>query len=245
MNSYMDFSEVYDTLMREDFDYGAWADYIERIFKKYGKTPHTVYDLACGTGNITIELSRRGCDVTGIDISEDMLSVAANKASGVTFVRQNISELCVTKKADAVTCMIDGINYIISPRSLLSAFSKIAERALSPDGIFVFDISTRYKLETVIGDNTFIHSDKEIFYAWQNHYIEHRSLSDMFLTFFVRDGAGYRRFEERHLQRAYTEKEIRFLLNRAGFKTIDAYDELTLEKPSDTSQRIVFACLLK
>lgn len=243
MNSYMQFACIYDRLMREDIDYEKWADYIESIFEKYGADVKSIYDLACGTGNITAALAARGYDMTGIDISEDMLSVASSKNCGAIFACQNIADLQVPRKADAATCMIDGVNYIISPKSLYSAFCRIRE-AVNDGGVFIFDISTRYKLETVIGENTFVHSDEDIFYVWQNHYIKRRELSDMFLTFFVKEKSGYRRFEERHLQRAYTEEEIRFLLNKAGFKNTESFRELTFEQPSKDTQRIVFVCKL-
>jgi ubiquinone/menaquinone biosynthesis C-methylase UbiE len=64
----------------------------------------------------------------------------------------------------------------------------------------------------------------------------------MMLTFFVKQKNGYRRFEERHVQRAYTENELRYMLKKAGFSTIDTYHELTFEKPRPDSERIVFVC---
>ena len=143
---------------------------------------------------------------------------------------------------DAFTCMIDGVNYIISPKALTDMFTKIAKCFLEPDGIVIFDISTRHKLKNIIGNNTFIYSEHDIFYAWQNRYIEGRNLSDMLLTFFVKQKNGYRRFEERHLQHAYSEREIRAVLKRAGFSHVDAYDELTFDPPRPDSERIVFVC---
>ncbi len=242
MNRYNDFARVYDRLMRADVDYEAWADYIENIFTRYRKNPSLVCDLACGTGNITIPLSRRGYDMTGIDISEDMLNIAREKADGILFLNQNIASLDLYGTMDAFTCMIDGVNYIISPLALADMFTRIKRCFLEPDGIVIFDISTRHKLKNVIGENTFIHSDREVFYTWQNRYIDKKNLSDMLLTFFVRQGGGYRRFEERHLQRAYSEGEIRAVLKRAGFERIDAYDELTFDPPRPDSERIVFVC---
>lgn len=87
-----------------------------------------------------------------------------------------------------------------------------------------------------------MHSDKNIFYTWQNRFIEKRKLSDMFLTFFVKQCKKYSRFEERHLQRAYSVNELTLLLKKAGFKTVDTYDELSFDKPKKDSERIVFVC---
>lgn len=244
MNSYSDFAYIYDRLMRDDVDYEKWADYIENLFGMHGVNPTLICDLACGTGNITIPLAKRGYDMTGVDISEDMLNLAREKSQGldILYLCQSLTRLDLYGTMDAFLCMIDGINYVISPKLLIDAFSRMRTCFMNPDAVFIFDISTRHKLKNVIGNNTFIHSDRDIFYSWQNRYIESKNLSDMMLTFFVRDKKNYRRFEERHIQRAYSESEIRFMLKKAGFSKIHAYHELTFEKPRPDSERIVFVC---
>lgn len=244
MTSYMDFAYIYDRLMHKDINYEKWVDYIENIFTKYGINPDLVCDLACGTGNITVPMSRRGYNMTGVDISEDMLNVAREKAAGedILFLNQNIQSLDLYGTMGAFTCMIDGINYIISPKALLDMLTRIKTCFLDKGGLFVFDISTRHKLKNVIGSNTFVHSERDVFYTWQNRYIENKNLSDMLLTFFVRSKSGYKRFEERHLQRAYSEAELRRLLKKAGFTEIDTYAELTFDAPDKDSDRIVFVC---
>ena len=60
MNSYTKFASLYDGLMNEDINYEEWADYIENLFDHYGKSPYIVCDLACGTGSVTLPLSKRG-----------------------------------------------------------------------------------------------------------------------------------------------------------------------------------------
>lgn len=117
---------------------------------------------------------------------------------------------------------------------------------MDPDALFIFDISSRYKLSNIIGNNTFIHSEPNIFYSWQNTYHEKHKLSDMLLNFFVRyndmEEGTYERFEERHLQRAYSVEELTFLLKKAGFTTVDTYESMTFNPPTDKSERIVFVC---
>lgn len=244
MKSYSDFAGIYDSLMHGDIDYEKWADYIENLFDMYGINPNLVCDLACGTGNITIPLARRGYDMTGVDISEDMLNAARAKAQGldILFLNQSITRLDLYGTMGAFLCMIDGINYVIAPKLLERAFKRMKTCFMDPDALFIFDISTRYKLKNIIGENTFVHSDKDIFYTWQNRYIASKNISDMLLTFFVRQGDAYRRFEEHHIQRAYTEKELRYMLKKAGFTEIHTYHELTFESPRSDSERIVFVC---
>lgn len=245
MASYNEFAEVYDHLMHKDVNYERVADYIENLFDRYDVSPELVCDLACGTGNVTIPMAKRGYDMTAVDLSQEMLGIAQEKSAGlnILYLNQNLADLDLYGTMGAFLCMIDGINYVIAPQSLLRLFTRIKTCFLDNDGIFVFDISSRYKLQKVIGDNTFVHSEKNVFYTWQNRYIEKRKLSDMMLTFFVKHRGGeYRRFEERHLQRAYSEDELRALLKRAGFKSVDTYEFMSFDAPKADSERIVFVC---
>jgi len=244
MNSYTKFAHLYDSLMHSDVDYEKWADYIENLFDKYEKTPNLVCDLACGTGNITLPLSRRGYEMIGVDRSFDMLSIAREKAqdSGLDamFLEQDLKNLDLYGSCDAFLCMIDGFNYILNPESLYKIAKRIKTCFLEPDGIFIFDLSSAYKLGNYIGNNTFVHDGDDVFYVWENKYYKNTKMCEMYLNFFVKSKKGYQRFGERHLQHAYTEDEIRKIFRCAGFSQVDSYSPLTFDKPKPDDMRIVF-----
>ena len=249
MNSYKNFANYYDRLMREDVEYEKIADFIENIFTEYDIEPNLICDLACGTGNITIPMSKRGYEMIGIDKSVEMLEVARNKASSencdILFLNQSITKLDLFGTCDAFLCMIDGVNYILNPHSFENMLNKINTCFINPDGLFIFDISSFNKLSKTIGNNTFIHDGDDIFYSWENKYYDNKHLIKMYLNFFVKDKKGYRRFCERHIQRAYTENEIKDALKRAGFTDIKTYDGFNFKKPTKNSQRITFVCRKK
>ena len=78
---------IYDLLapyydaINADIDYVKWADFIEKIFnKECNSRPDLVLDLGCGTGKMTLELAKRGYDMTGIDYSPEMLDIARSEA---------------------------------------------------------------------------------------------------------------------------------------------------------------------
>ena len=79
MSAYGDFSLVYDSLT-EDVDYKGRTEYLYGLFKSFGAEPQLLLDLACGTGSFSLEFANLGVDVIGVDPSEDMLSVAREKA---------------------------------------------------------------------------------------------------------------------------------------------------------------------
>ena len=195
MNSYTKFARLYDGLMNADVNYGHWADYIENLFDLYGVNPEIVCDLACGTGNITIPLAHRGYEMIGVDKSFDMLSIAREKAqkknADIVFLEQDLAKLDLYGSCGAFLCMIDGFNYVLNPNTLYKIAKRIKTCFLDTDGIFIFDISSKYKLENFIGNNTFIHDGDDVFYTWENKYYPNTNMSDMYLNFFVKSKKGY------------------------------------------------------
>jgi 2-polyprenyl-3-methyl-5-hydroxy-6-metoxy-1,4-benzoquinol methylase len=243
MRIYNQFAYVYDVLMK-DVNYLKWVDYIERIFKHFAVKPRQVIDLACGTGNIAIPLKARGYDVMGIDQSEDMLCVAREKAlkkgMNILFVCQDMRRVSLHHPVDAMTCMCDGINYILAEKELDLVFEGV-HRYLNPGGIFIFDISSHYKLSSILGNNTFVETDQEISFIWRNCFDKRTNICEMELSFFVKEGEYYKRFDEFHYQRAYEIDEIVDGLIRNGFKSIEVYQPFTLKPPKKRCERIFFA----
>ena len=124
MESYGKFAAVYDRLM-DDFEYPGWAEYYLRLLEKAGCKPRRMCDCACGTGSMSVEFARRGIQVTGVDLSEEMLEEAAVKArrqaQKIAFVRQNMTALTLPRPVDAIVCACDGVNYLASPGDLSAA----------------------------------------------------------------------------------------------------------------------------
>ena len=245
MESYTDFAYIYDKLI--DQDYEKWADYIEEIFKTNDKKPSLVLDLGCGTGNITNILAKRGYDMIGIDISPDMLNVARDKAADggqdVLYLCQDIREFELYGTVDAIICTLDVLNYITEPEDLKHVFS-LVKNYLNPDGIFIFDINTEYKLKNVLGNNTFIYEENGIFYTWENEY--DKNISTQYLTFFAENEDGlYERFDETHVHRAYKTDEIKKMLLENGLSFEVDYKLFTFENSDETCEKkvMVSKCL--
>jgi ubiquinone/menaquinone biosynthesis C-methylase UbiE len=239
---YRNFAYVYDNLMA-DYNYPKWINYIRKIFDRCGVVPNNVVDLACGTGSITIGLADKGYAITGIDQSADMLNVAKQKARAkgfdIQFICQDIRYIMLHHPVDAITCMCDGFNYILSLQELEEAFENIY-KLLNPGGILIFDISSYYKLSSILGSNTMVDTDNEISFIWQNHFDKSDKICQMELTFFVAKGDLYKRFDEVHFQRAYTREEIMEAIYHAGFDNVSCYHPFTFDQAKKRAHRLVF-----
>ena len=242
--AYEEFAAVYDRLMA-DVDYSAWADYLIALLEKNGVlSTDAVLDAACGTGEVTLRLQRAGYRLTGADRSERMLEVAQRKCRTagfrIPFICQDLRALSLHKPASAITCVCDGVNYLLSGTDL-AEFLSAANRSLKQDGLLLFDISSAYKLEHVLGGQTFGDDDPACTYLWQNCFDPKTRLLEMRLSVFQPDGGGaYRRFDERHVQRAHTETEIETALESAGFSVEGKYGAFTMDAPKPQSERIQF-----
>lgn len=246
MEQYSDFAFVYDELM-DEVDYEGWVCYLEDIIEKEGANVKNILEYACGTGNITIPLAKKEYDIAGIDISYEMLDVAREKAEKesieLVLLEQDITELDFEmENLDCVLCACDGFNYIIEDKDIKTVFEKTYE-LLKDDGIFIFDISSFYKLSNILGNNMYGENREDIAYMWQNYFNEDDNILDMELAFFVEDEDGkYEKFEENHIQRAYKSEEMINFLTEAKFKDIKVYGDFTFESPLDDAERVFFVC---
>ena len=242
MLPYNEFAAVYDALMR-DVDRSKWIEYLIKLLAGNNKR---VVDCACGTGEISIGLAKAGHIVTGVDISEAMLAVAAEKARAagfnIPFVCQDMCALALHRRVDAVISTCDGVNYLDSVEEM-KRFFDAAHRALVPGGMLLFDISSRYKLQSVLGNNVFTLDEEDISYIWRNAYDAKTECVRMDLTVFTRDGAMFRRFREEHIQRAHSRQEVMQALAEGGFEDISVYAAFTFKAPSDTAQRLQFVAV--
>jgi len=245
MSSYSEFAEFYDLFM-EDVDYIAWCRHLEEIFELYSIKPKRIMDAACGTGNITIPMSKKGYEMWGLDISPDMLAIAESKArvlkQKIKFLNQDMSSMNLKEKYDAVLCMCDGVNYVYDEEDLKKFFNTVYDN-LGERGIFIFDISSYYKIQFILGNNTFHEEKNNKHYIWNNNFDEVSETVEMELIFFVPQDGLYRKFEEYHVQRAYRNEYLIKFLEKTGFKEIKAFEGFSLEKPGENSERIFFAAI--
>lgn len=232
---YNEFANVYDILI--DTDYEKFVSYYKKIFDFYGLKPHLVADLGCGTGTLSHLMQKEGFDVIGIDSSPEMLSVAKQKYEDILFLNQNITEFELYGTVDAAFSSLDVINYLTEEDDVLKLFSLI-KNYLNPGGIYVFDISSFYKLSQILGDNTFVFETDDVFYTWENSF--ENNMLEMYLTFFQKEDNLYRKFEENQLQRAYKSDEICTLAKKAGLSVLSVFSDFTFDTEKSDSERLFF-----
>ena len=144
-SNYSAFAAVYDALMG-NVDYSGRADYIMSILDKFNHPAGITLDLACGTGNMTFELYKRGVDVYGVDASPEMLMEAKDKAydmeADILFLCQKMQDLDLYGTVNTVVSTLDSINHLKSFDDIKKTFMKVS-LFMEESGLFIFDFNHR------------------------------------------------------------------------------------------------------
>jgi len=251
------FAEVYDRLMMEDMPYDEWQRFIREAWSRYDVHPRTVVDLGCGTGRHTVTFARDGLEMIGIDLSEHMLMAAHEHAEesktaiqavggSLRWLQQDMREWGVGREVDAVVCLCDGINYMLSDRDVQAVFQRTYE-ALRKGGLFVFDVLTQHQYETYAAGQPYTYDDDDVAYIWYSDWDADQRIIQHELTMFVQqdeDSELYMRIQEMHEQRAYSVDDLTAWLQEAGFGQIDMFADYRWERITDRTSRVSI-CALK
>jgi len=246
-SSYDAIASIYDSI-NADIDYSSWADFIEECFSRYmSEKPSLLLDLACGTGRMTFELHKRGYDMIGADASESMLNEAYDRAykneiNDILFIKQDMRDFELYGTVGAICSCLDSVNYITKDGDLEKCFAT-AHNYLDPDGLFIFDVNTPYKFETVYGNNHYIFEDVDssgapAYCGWQNEYDRETGLCFFYLSVFSKNEDGlYYRNDEEQLERCYTRNQLSSSLEKCGFEVVGFYSDFNFSEPDDTCER--------
>ncbi|MFB3880381.1 MAG: class I SAM-dependent methyltransferase [Armatimonadota bacterium] len=232
----------YDALMA-NVPYGLWADYVMGLAALAGRpivADSKLLDLATGTGSVALQFARRGCDVTGVDLSAPMIREARRKAKAqglrARFLCHDLADLTLPPEFDHAVCLYDSLNYITDPARLKQAFANI-RNALKHGGLLIFDVNTVRALEAELFTQE-SRPDAEVSYRWKSRYDPRTRISTIRMDFQVTDTGE--RFRVVHRQRGYTDSELRALLLEAGFARVVVYDGYRLTPPTPESDRAFY-----
>ncbi|MBQ7469131.1 MAG: class I SAM-dependent methyltransferase [Pseudobutyrivibrio sp.] len=240
MEAYTSFASVYDRYM-DDVPYDTWANNIKTLFEKYNMPMEIVCDLGCGTGQMTRRLKAMGYDMIGIDVSYDMLMEAqtSEDSDGILYLCQDMREFELYGTVGAVVSLCDSINYLRDTHELLKV-CKLANNYLDPKGLFIFDVKTEHYYRE-LGCNTIAENRQEGSFIWENEYDEDTRDNSYYLTIYEENEEGtFDRYEEEHLQHAFTEDEIVEAIKLSGLELLEICDVNTMGSPTADSDRLYF-----
>lgn len=235
---YENLSLVYDSLTK-DVDYVEWTNYLKELIEKNSSNTKNILEYGCGSGNLTIPLSKF-YKIVGVDNSEEMLTLAEqkleNNRDNIELLKGDMRLFNYPKRVDVILIGSDTINYLNLEE--LRDFFKKSYYELDNKGLLVFDMASMNYLTNYIAENNFIFDTGDIFFTWESEIIEETIISNF--NFFVKDKDRYIRFEEENVQYYYGINEIVNLLKEVGFNDIKSYSFLTFDESNEEEDRIQF-----
>lgn len=221
------YAEGYDSMYRAK-DYRAECDLLEGIWSEAGVAVRTVLDLGCGTGGHSLELARRGYEVTGVDVSPEMVAIARRKkeeagAEHLDYVVSDVAALSLGREVDAAIMMFNVIGYLAEPGQRSAALAAIRGH-LRAGSLFVFDYWHGPAVLASPPGGTFREIPVEggqLLRGASTEFHPEQRLCDVTMTVWKIEGdrvAG--RASERHRVRFYDDDELRELLGRCGFELV-------------------------
>jgi predicted TPR repeat methyltransferase len=152
MTSYGRFGEFYDAVMG---DRRAEAEQVTELIRVAKPGARNVLELGCGTGSI-LKYLQDAYEVSGLDISAKMLSIARKKVPRSKLFRQDMVDFRINARFEVIFCVFDSINHVRRFSDWKKVFAAV-RRHLLPGGCFIFDINTQPKLERLIAGPPWVH----------------------------------------------------------------------------------------
>ena len=239
----------YDTNIG-DVNYDLMAAFLHQVFVTYSQTGNTdekpiVLDAACGTGECTVKLAAKGYDMIGLDISPAMLQMALAKpgADRVTWICQDMSDMDLFGTVQAVFCMTDSVNHLLTEEDL-EAFFQRASLFTEKGGLLVFDCLTDTYYRTVVDGRTFYQEEADFFYAWNGAY--DGQICDYDITCFARSQDGtYEKLTDSVAERMWRPAWLRKALKTAGYTVRACFSDLHFTPAGRKDERKFYVCQKK
>ena len=220
------FENYGNTYEKESYTKGTIGecDFIEKEID-YNKEMK-VLDIGCGTGRHAIELTKRGYQVTGIDLSDSMLNKARENAKKnnveVVFKKHDARNLSFDSEFDLVIMLCEGAFSLMETDEMNYQILKNASKALK-------QINSKFIFTTLNGLFPLFHSVKDFINSEKEKTItEYKDNKFDLMTFrdhniiTIEDDEGIKK-EISCNERYYAPSEITWLLKSLDFKTIDIY----------------------
>lgn len=208
-----------------------YVELITNVINKFNLNTNSILDVGCGTGILANKLRNMNFDVSGIDISEDMIKVANETTKGIDFTVSDMRNFKLNKTFDMITCAFDAINYVTSDEDMEATIDTIYNH-LKNNGFFIFDINTPYLYE----DKHFGSINREFDGLNFKQILEYDKANEIGTTLFDFGNNNL----EKHIQRAYSvEKMDEYLIN-VGFEIVGRYRNFRMDPIEDRTYKVFY-----
>lgn len=242
---YQKFAKFYDELFDENM-YKQWFDFVTNNVD----TSSTMLDMACGTGRLISLLQKAGYNMSGMDLSDDMLTLADERLNHntadnnfVALIQADMTNMEDLPIYDVISCFDDSLCYLPDEQTLLTVFKNVYQH-LTGHGKFMFDVITPYQTDVVYPGYMYNYHDDKHAFMWQSYLGDYDHSVEHDLAFFTYNPSidAYEEFNEIHKERTYELNQYLKLLQVAGFKDVRVTANFGRNDVDEQTTRWFFIC---
>lgn len=203
-------AQHYDSLVKDD---EATKRYVQ--FVKEHVNGISLMELACGSGEISLQLAQTGFQLSASDLSEEMIEVAKLKDTNhlIDYACMDMRSINDPDVYDAILCFCDSMNYIQT--SELEPLFKDVYEHLANQGTFLFDMHSKDRIEEF--EEGFYEAGivDGVEYIWSIQS-EENSLYHNFVFYDENGNPNY----EHHTQYVFDVDKVKDTLKQIGFDVL-------------------------
>ncbi len=241
---FREYSSYYD-LIYADKDYQSEARYVVELLRRNGAGGNRLINLGCGTGKHDAWFEQSGFDVLGVDLSETMIELAraGTRSERIRYEVGDARVFRADRSFDVVVSLFHVASYQTNNDDLRQYFSTAAAH-LQPGGLFLFDfwftpavLTQRPEVRVKRVEDSAIRVTR---IAEPSHdYAANTVVVDYDITVLPKTSNQCRRFTERHVMRYYSQPELTWYLDAAGFDALLFEEWMTGTPPSAETWGVV------
>ncbi len=197
-------------------------------------------EAGCGTGRLMAIMEENGYEVTGLDLSPEMLEIARTRCRG-ELIRQDMREIRVSETFDALLCLGSGFTYMQTEGDVDRALRSFAD-ALREGGMLIFDNfdadGINFGYFGRWRESVFDLGDMRITRRSMNS--DYREADDSWRVdwlYIIEKEGGTRTVEDSSRIRAFHREYLRSKLARQGFRNIDVIQERRLTMTAEKRRK--------
>lgn len=231
------YSTYYD-LLYHDKDYEAEVEYITNLLHRFGFKGFDILEFGSGTGKHGRLFAQRGYQVTGIELSAEMVA-KSETIPGFSCQQGDICSLKLGRTFDAVLSLFHVVSYQTTNEAVQAVFARAAEH-LEVGGLFIFDVwysPAVYYQKPEIRVKRISDEAIEITRIAEPILYPNENRVDVNYTIFACDlvSGAVETMTEMHPMRHFSLPELDMLAWISGFEIVGAEEFLTGNKPSEES----------
>ncbi|MBF4505766.1 class I SAM-dependent methyltransferase [Flavobacterium sp. JLP] len=225
-------AKIYDAMYQTFVNYDEEYTFYNKLVQE--NNAFSILEIGSGTGNLAKRFQENKQNYTGLDYSEDMISIARERNKDCTFLQGDMREFKLSSSVDSILITGRSTSYLITNDDINRTFESV-HKNLTENGVLIFDFIDANRFIPFTKDNpVIIHQAvyENINYIRESHWDTNNSLENFMLEwtaqyYIITNGEKEILENDFSTVRVFTLNEIQLFLYLNNFEVLKTIDRKT------------------